>query len=956
LRGIGSPFALLRRNLWTARSFNKHIFCQKNFFPVLFFLYPKKKEKKRKKREKKKEVFMEQSGRGFHKKKNSVSSSSNLTAPHMSTTAVGGSGNPFGALLNNYGGSPALLGHVNNPLTKFFGPVFTESSQNLTQAMYNAANATTSPIFPQSQNGVNEFMADTISDGVTRYDTWQTSVMLPWRDSKVISIVWKMMHFAHTIAHETPHEGYSRMIRSFAWTDRAKMVRRGLMFKIEQDFYDEPDGEIHYQNQIVAINQSCALTAALDVETALYTCKNARVVEGTIRGGRPKVTWESLFQTDKRMWGIAHDPRRGLTEALSLAKVEMSKNSGNPVADAFIAPERTLSLLTNTTSGSVARITISEQTGTGAIQYRVGPEPYAYILNGRVAVYATQEVDADISSSIPYDTLRSLSVLGEFYHSRARYTGESVRADYKTTDRDILVFDMIANGFVPLSFYHGVMNSMRWNLETGAILGEYHRQILDHANNTPAAGRVPENLTVFDKNVIEFRRDQNPRDSRSLLDLFICENPNGSLFTNNKYKLVERIGEMDRIHALKTRSLIKFSETVERNMSAKFSGPDLTSIVGEFGRFLSLANAANSVYGGAAGSLAGLRGFAGGDAADRERAFAAADSISVIISALLPRFGTAARALAAANNSTAEDAIYTMLFSPPTAAAAAGAGLEARLAEIYNAIPRESTGNWLARGIALLYAFSPNVRSTWDAWLQYDVPVPANVRYVRSLITHEMYSFIFAKAGNATGATFFGKANWTHMHDGGAKVFNGHLTMYLKAVVTNPNNVTHIGEGFILGYVGGQGTGMMRNQADWEITRVLDPSASRKHDVMCILEPFEYLDANTTLDKVQDLTGRLAVSTAVIDPFGGSLVGRDSMFLFSFSFKKKVLFLIFYFFLGILHRYTQAHSSICAIDLRSRTCNDMKIAETKLHLTHYARKDTLTPFIPTQKNGFTAKV
>ncbi len=110
---------------------------------------------------------------------------------------------------------------------------------------------------PEYYKGKNLFLRDTI-DGFIMDDSnrWYTTLALPWAQTDQMHVQWNEWHFNTVLAGRVPHEGISRLITSSKKMFRDHVVRRGLAFVMEADFFGTPEGDQHYQRNILGIAQS----------------------------------------------------------------------------------------------------------------------------------------------------------------------------------------------------------------------------------------------------------------------------------------------------------------------------------------------------------------------------------------------------------------------------------------------------------------------------------------------------------------------------------------------------------------------------------------------------------------------------------------------------------------------------------------------------------------------------
>ena len=149
---------------------------------------------------------------------------------------------------------PLATGSVDsgNKYYKYLGPPVGE----ITPIPYDKTPYTNYDL-PEYYKGKNLFLRDTI-DGFIMDDSnrWYTTLALPWAQTDQMHVQWNEWHFNTVLAGRVPHEGISRLITSSKKMFRDHVVRRGLAFVMEADFFGTPEGDQHYQRNILGIAQS----------------------------------------------------------------------------------------------------------------------------------------------------------------------------------------------------------------------------------------------------------------------------------------------------------------------------------------------------------------------------------------------------------------------------------------------------------------------------------------------------------------------------------------------------------------------------------------------------------------------------------------------------------------------------------------------------------------------------
>lgn len=134
---------------------------------------------------------------------------------------------------------------------------------------------TTNYDLPEAYKGRNKVMSERVALSYLEDEThWQTTLAAPWAFQDDLHVEFKMKELGHELLEDTPHEGTSRYMQQTYYVRKATLARKGLMFKMEKDFYRTPRGKENYADNIQQLAYAVQATANLDTVVALLECNN----------------------------------------------------------------------------------------------------------------------------------------------------------------------------------------------------------------------------------------------------------------------------------------------------------------------------------------------------------------------------------------------------------------------------------------------------------------------------------------------------------------------------------------------------------------------------------------------------------------------------------------------------------------------------------------------------------
>ena len=219
-----------------------------------------------------------------------------------------------------------------HPLVDFFGPFrgsdeMIRADDKLSMEAYD---------MPVAYRGKNKRLESVLDFLIHEEDEFYTKLLLPWEFTEDINIVFDVFKFDRTLADVMPHQGVPRLVTASMSTHTDALIRRGLAFMIESDFYKTQRGKEHFMLNLQQIADSVHTTCYFGVIHALLTAENYykdyRYRFGTLHGEN------DIMHHERWQWGIVQKQQRGMYILDAHIKHDMKRQGVTP--DLWVLPPK----------------------------------------------------------------------------------------------------------------------------------------------------------------------------------------------------------------------------------------------------------------------------------------------------------------------------------------------------------------------------------------------------------------------------------------------------------------------------------------------------------------------------------------------------------------------------------------------------------------------------------------
>ena len=328
-------------------------------------------------------------------------------------------------------------------------------------AQYTGEHAATYT-FPDAYAGRCQQLRDAINNLVEHnVDCWMTRTILPFhRVEGATRIKWDQIDFGVAPMAQTAYGGTSRLLTSTSRTRSASVVRRGLAFQVEHDFFCTSVGQKHFSDQLKGI--ACCVQETCNHD-GLWTLLNCSNYDFQYDMGRRLI---DRFYVKKAMgyeitsYAICQKQGRGIDTAVEMAKERMSRYGVSP--DSIIVPPR---LALYVTTAPEARIRYDSGGPQAVAEHRRGSQGFLSNRFRGMDVYQSRSFPSgDRGESV--QLLERQTQVGEYYVMKTRGSRDwraspGVPSNRVDRDRllrsgDIAVYDEERDTLVDLSILDAV--------------------------------------------------------------------------------------------------------------------------------------------------------------------------------------------------------------------------------------------------------------------------------------------------------------------------------------------------------------------------------------------------------------------------------------------------------------------------------------------------------------------
>ena len=227
----------------------------------------------------------------------------------------------------------SMIGGYNNVLTPYYGPTAQPAHTN----PFEKRNRTEWTLADSHANR-SQYLADTALDLMfTSMQSWHTEQILPWQETDNIHFTWKKTEYNAHLMRNTPALAASRLMTQRAYTRKASLLRKGIGFVYEHDFYKTPEGRVSFFGYMGQLSRTVQETANNEVINALlhshagddnWLKQNTIITDKTIR---------EYLEKDRERFALAQKSENGLEKLSVEINSELDKYNG--MADTFIMPQ-----------------------------------------------------------------------------------------------------------------------------------------------------------------------------------------------------------------------------------------------------------------------------------------------------------------------------------------------------------------------------------------------------------------------------------------------------------------------------------------------------------------------------------------------------------------------------------------------------------------------------------------
>ena len=334
---------------------------------------------------------------------------------------------------------------INDKLELYLGP----KAGNVEPSAYDKISSTNYDL-PEYYKGKNLFLRDSIDGFIMDSNRWYTTVCLPWAYTDQAHITFNEWHFNMVMAGRVPHEGVSRLVTSSKSAFSDHVVRKGLAFIMEGDFYDTPEGDVHYQRNIMGITQSVQETSDYDTIWALLSCKDNKM-QWQEKYGRMLISIDKIIDEEVTNY-CAVSLEEGRFDIIVEATKGMMRRQKVEPTMILMSPGSTLYLVM-----VEPRATAFWGLQNGNLEYKEGPDSFGKLRG--LDVFETREFEQE--GALTIDLLTRRSQIGERYEMvfrRFRFND----IDYYSKFRDIYLYNQNKDDFDKITFKHAVEMSNLW--------------------------------------------------------------------------------------------------------------------------------------------------------------------------------------------------------------------------------------------------------------------------------------------------------------------------------------------------------------------------------------------------------------------------------------------------------------------------------------------------------------
>jgi hypothetical protein len=318
-----------------------------------------------------------------------------------------------------------------------------------------------------------------------------TTYLLPIRqfqDHEGLSVTWSEINFNPGFVDQVETLGLGRYFTHNKTKRGARAVRRGAAVKIEAGFFMTAEGREEWAMQIAQLATAIQETNEYDVLITLLQTPHRQEIHAQdmngpynnmFYGARPDMTFSERLTLMKDMFSIVNKTpdSRGFNGMVTSLKTIMEKNGTG--ADCIVVPPHMVGFFHYTKDDlwqhQSAGPAVTRNRETAGDIGGDGPFRSQTIQNLRIVdTHVYRPVKGARSSA--NDLLTVPTQIGEFYPMCIDMVYRDNRSfgEYRSSDRDIEIFNEFQSRFVPIYFLDALEHTFRFKDDSPGSLSELH--------------------------------------------------------------------------------------------------------------------------------------------------------------------------------------------------------------------------------------------------------------------------------------------------------------------------------------------------------------------------------------------------------------------------------------------------------------------------------------------------
>lgn len=226
---------------------------------------------------------------------------------------------------------------VDNPWSPFFGdPPYI--SRDMLPA--EGRKLTSVPDLPEAYRGQNYYIPEIIQQLVMTTDNFYTQILAPIEKTDQITWTLNITTFDQHMSAETPYKSTSRITDFRRESQTGRLLRRGIAFEMENDFFRTEAGQRHYSFTLNQMANAIILTVNLDIIRTILEKGHYQRVWEQENNLRVSTDLRAKIQREIEEWAITQKTQFGLKKLDVLVTERMTAWQGK--ANTWVLPPQLL--------------------------------------------------------------------------------------------------------------------------------------------------------------------------------------------------------------------------------------------------------------------------------------------------------------------------------------------------------------------------------------------------------------------------------------------------------------------------------------------------------------------------------------------------------------------------------------------------------------------------------------